>query len=283
MGERLTPEEYLQRLEAKFTEDVPVEEEIKPKDIPDKTENKPKKKKKRKKKNYLLRFSIFVLVVVSVIFIMHTSLFLVKEIEVVGNKFYTPAQVIEMSGLSTGKNLFFETKTKTARDALLETPYIKIAKIKRVIPGTIRIELTERIEYAAVPYEEGYILIDDEGLVLSTTDKDPTIPLLEGMEDMTFEIGKPLKVTQAYLLTDTLQLLHEVEDTDLYFARVYLSKVLVRGYINDHYYCEGKPSEIMNNIENIRNMMADQYSKGINKGVIRVGSNGYLSFSPKIE
>jgi len=281
MGERLTPEEYLQRLEARITEDEPSE--VQPVEEAPVTIEKKTKKKKRKKKNYLLRFGIFVVVVVGIFVLMHTSLFNVTEIEVVGNEFYTPAQVIEMSGLMTGKNMFFETKTRPARDALLETPYIKIANIKKVIPGTLRIVLTERIEYAAVPYEEGYLLIDKEGFVLSSTEKQPSLPLLEGMEGMSFEIGQPLKVEQAYLLTDTLELLRAVDDTDLYFARVYLSKVLVRVYINDQYYCEGEPTEIINNIENIKSMIADQYNKGINKGVIRVGSNGYLSFSPKIE
>lgn len=282
MNDRLTPEEYLQKLEARRTQVLePID--LEPVETPEKTEKVVKTKKKRKKKNYLLRFAIFVVAVVGIIVLLHTSLFYVKEIKVEGNRFYTPAQVIEMSGLQTGKNMYFETKTKPARDALLETPYIKIAEIKKIPMGTIKIVLTERIEYAAVPYEEGYLLIDNEGLVLSTTEKQPQLPLLEGMEDMSFEIGQPLKVEQAYLLTDTLALLNEVDKTDLYFSRVYLSKVLVRAYINDQYYCEGEPSEIINNIENIRSMMAEQYNKGISKGVIRVGSNGYLAFSPKIE
>ena len=281
MDERLTPEEYLQKLEAQMTESYP-EEKIE--ETPIESEQPKKKKKKRKKKNYLLRFVIFVAVVVGAILLMRSSLFYVQSIEVTGNQFYTPAQVIEMSGLTTGKNMFFETKTRPARYALLETPYIKLANIKRVPPSTIRIELTERIEYATIPNEEGeFILIDNEGMVLSIKDKQPQLPLLEGMNILSVEPGKPLSIEQAYLLTDTLELLREVDATDLYFSRVYFSSVLVRAYINDNYYCEGKPIEIKNNIENIRAMLADQNVKGINKGVIRVGSNNYLSFSPKID
>jgi len=283
--DRITPEEYLQRLEAEMSKpstepEVLDAEEDKPEQI---IEEPKKKKKKRKKKNYLLRFAIFIIVLGGLIYLLQSSVFYVTNIEVDGNQFYTTAQVIELSGLETGKNMFFEIKTKPARDKLLETPYIRVAKIERVPLGTLRIEITERLEYAAIPSEGSYIIIDDEGMVLSVSEKKPELPILEGMNIINIEEGSPLKIEQSYLLTDTLKLLKAVDNTDLYFTRVYFSTVLVRAYINDNYYCEGNPSEIMNNIDGIRRLMEEHYKQGINKGVIRVGTDGYFSFSPKIE
>lgn len=291
MGEeRISPEEYLQRLQTEMSankskEDAEAQEakEAPQAETTEQKEVKKKKKKKRKKKNYLLRFAIFILVLGGIIYALQSPLFYVNNIEVVGNEFYTPAQVIELSGLTTGKNLIFEVKTRPARDRLLETPYIRLAKIQKIPMGTLRINLTERIEYACIPFEEGYILIDNEGMVLSITDKKPELTVLDGMIIKTMEPGVPLGIEQAYLLTDTLDLLKAVENTDLYFQRVYFSTVLVRAYINENYYCEGSPSEIMNNIDGIRRLMEEQYSQGISKGVIRVGSDGYFSFSPKID
>jgi len=283
--ERLSPEEYLLKLEAEMSR---TEEQ--PKELPqtkiteEKAEEKPKKKKKkRKKKHYFLRFLIFCVVVVGAVYALRSSLFNVTEIKVVGNRFYTPAQVIEMSGLQTGKNIIFETKLKPARDLLLETPYIRIANIKRQLRGTIVIELEERLEYACVPYGDGYVLIDRDGMVLSISEKQPELPMLEGLliEDIT--VGKPLKIEQAYLLTDTLNLLLEVDDTDLYFYKIYFSSVIVRAYINENYYCEGRPEEIRKGLSDIRTVISQQYEKGVSKGVIRVGSDGYISFSPKID
>ena len=277
----MTPEEYLQKLEASMTEN---QSEVVVEETPVTTEQAPKKKKKRKKKNYLLRFVIFVVLVVGIIFLMRSSLFYVKNIEVVGNQFYTPAQVIEMSGLATGKNMFFETKTRPARYALLETPYIKLANIRRVLPATLRIELTERVEYATIPNEEGeFILIDNEGMVLSRTDKQPPLTVLEGMNIEELTEGSPLKIEQTYLLTDTLELLDKMEEADLYFYKIYFSSVVVKAYINENYYCEGQPSEISANIEALKALMQEQYNAGVNKGIIRVGSNGYMAFDPKID
>lgn len=279
--ERLTPEEYLRRLEEEIHKDKRMEktdESV----ITEETETK-KKKKKRRRKNYTLRLVVFILVIIGIFILLRSPLFYVTEIEVAGNKFYTPAQVIEMSGLETGKNMFFEIKTRPARDKLLETPYIRLANVKKIPMGRLLVELTERIEYAAVPYEGEYGLIDNEGLVLSMSDKLPNLPLLEGMAVKEIEPGKPLKIEQAYLLSDTLELLRAVELTDLYFQRIYFSSVVVRAYINDNYYCEGTPAEMAANIEGIRALIQEQYSQGITKGIIRIGRDGYFSFSPKIE
>lgn len=278
----LTPEEYLQKLHSEMDEEAkqsvqqPVIEEQKP-------EKKGKSRKKRRKKHYFLRFLIVVALLTGSFFALKSPLFYVSKIEVEGNRFYTPAQVIELSGLETGKNMFFEIKTRPARDNLLTTPYIKLAKIERKPLATLVIKLEERLEYAAVPKGSEYVLIDNEGMVLSVTDKQPELPLLEGMiiEEMTE--GVPLKVEQSYLLTDTLQLMKNVEQTDLYFYRIYFSSVIVKAYINENYYCEGEPSEISANLEKIKTLISEQYNAGVNKGVIRVGSGGYMAFDPKID
>ena len=281
--ERLTPEEYLQKLEAEMSRDiVPAPE---PEAVPpETTEQQPpkKKKKKRKKKHYFLRFLIFCAVIGGIFYALQSSLFYVRDIYVEGNRFYTPAQIIEMSGLQTGKNMFFEINLKSARDELLKTPYIRVAELSRKPMSTLNIKLEERLEYAAVPDGDAYVLIDNEGMVLSISDKQPTVPLLEGMSVEDMQPGVPLKVEQAYLLADTLSLLKAAEETDLYFPRIYFSSVIVRAYINDSYYVEGQPEEIRENLEKIRTAMQEQYATGVNKGVIRVGSDGYLAFDPKI-
>ncbi len=277
--ERLTPDEYLQKLEMERQKSVRQEQE--PQDT-DESPEKKKGKKKRKKKHYLLRFVILAAVMAGMYFLLKSPIFYVTKIQVVGNKYYTPSQVIELSGLETGKNLFFEVKAKPARDKLLETPYIKVAHIDKKPIGTIVITIEERPEFAAFPFGDEYVIIDNEGLVLRVSDKRPELPVLEGMNVEELTEGKPLKIGQTYLLTDTLQLLEKMDEADLYFYRIYFSSVVVKAYVNENYYCEGQPSEISANIEAIKALMQEQYNAGINKGIIRVGSNGYMAFDPKI-
>ena len=239
-----------------------------------------KKKKKRRKKHYFLRFCIFCALLFGLYYFLNSDFFAVRHFEVTGNEYYTPAQIVEMSGLQSGVNLFFETKTRPARDALLADPYIKVAEIKRSPRDTITIDLTERREYAAVPYGDQYVLIDREGMVLRIADTEPVLPILGNLSIVEMTPGTALQVEQTYLLTDTLNLLAIVEENDIYFKRIDFSTVIVRAYIYDDLYCEGAPANITENMASIQKLLQELYQQEITRGVIRVGTDSYLSYSP---
>ncbi len=241
-----------------------------------------KKKKKRRKKHYFLRFLCVVAVIAGLVYFLRSDYFNVTEIAVEGNQYYTAAQIQAMSGLTTGLNLF-EQKTRPARLALLEDPYIKFVKISRIPPSTMKIKIEEREEYACIPYDNEYILIDNTGMVLRIAEVQPVLPILEGMTITEMNPGSPLKVEQSYLLTNTLQLLSMMSENDLYFKRINFSAVLVKAYIYDDLYCEGKPENIIANMSGIKQLMQELYSQDITRGVIKVGKDNYLTFSPKID
>ena len=248
---------------------------------PEQTVQKPsKKKKKRRRKHYFLRFCIFFALVFGLYYFLNSDFFAVRKFEVSGNQYYTPAQIIEMSGLQSGVNMFFETKTRPARNALLEDPYIRLAEIKRKPKDTIQIVIEERKEYAAVPYGEQFVLIDREGTVLRVADEEPALPILGNMTITEMTPGKALQVEQAYLLTDTLSLLNLVEENDIYFKRIDFSTVIIRAYIYDDLYCEGAPANIRDNMASIQKLLQELYKEEITRGVIRVGTDNYLSYSP---
>ena len=248
---------------------------------PEQTAQKPsKKKKKRRRKHYFLRFCIFCALIFGLYYFLNSDFFAVRKFEVSGNQYYTPAQIIEMSGLQSGVNMFFETKTRPARNALLEDPYIRLAEIKRKPKDTIQIVIEERREYAAVPYGEQFVLIDREGTVLRVADEEPALPILGNMSITEMTPGKALQVEQAYLLTDTLSLLNLVEENDIYFKRIDFSTVIIRAYIYDDLYCEGAPANIRDNMASIQKLLQELYKEEITRGVIRVGTDNYLSYSP---
>ena len=240
------------------------------------------KKKRRRKKHPFLRFLFFCAVCVGLYFFARSDFFTITKIEVSGNRYYTKAQVVDISGLKTGYNLF-ETKTIDAKDALLSDPYIRLAEIKKVPRGTIKIDIEERLEYAAVPYGEEFILIDEDGMVLRLTDQEPVLPQLLGMTINEMQPGSALKVEQAYLLNDTLSMIAVMEESDLYFKKINFSTVIVRAYIYDNYYCEGTPQNIIENMSAIRQLVEEHYKQDITRGVIKVGKGNYLAFSPQID
>lgn len=251
--------------------------------LEDHTENvSPKKKKKRKKKRYFLKFCILCLLCAGAYFFLTSEYFNVTEIEIIGNDYYTKAQVIQMTQISTGKNMF-EFSSTDVRDRLLADAYIKNVKIRRIPMGTVRITITERMEYAAVPYGQEYVLLDNEGTVLRVAQEPPTLPLLVGMNLVEMTPGQALVVEQAYLLNDTLELLEIIEGYEVYFKRIDFSTVIVKAYIYDTLYCEGAPGNIRDNMESVEKLLYELYQQEITHGVIKVGKDNYLAFSPVIE
>lgn len=276
-GESETSEESV------IPENEPIAEE-KPKEKKQKKEKnkKDKKRKRHKKKHPLISFLIFLLVLFGLYEFAQSDFFTVTSIEVEGNKHYTVAQIVDMSAIKTGHNLF-KTDTSAGKETLLQDPYIRLVSIKKVPRGTIRIIVEEREEYAAVPYGDDYILIDKTGMVLRVTDKEPALPLLVGMTIIEMTPGNPLSVEQAYLLVNTLELLGVMEENDLYFKRVNFSTVVVKAFIYDDLYCEGTPVNITNNMPAIKKLVSNLYSEGTTRGIIKVGKDEYLSFDPQIE
>ncbi len=242
---------------------------------------KSKKKKKRRKKNYLLRFLIIAALITGTVQFLRSDFFTVTKVIVDGNGYYTASQVFQISNIQTGNNIF-ATKTDEGRANLLADPYIKYVSIKKELPGTIHITVEERVEYAVVPYGEQYVLIDDTGMVLRISDQEPALPLLEGMTIIDMTPGQPLNVEESYLLTDTLQLLAVVAENDLYFKRVNFSTVVVKAYIYDSLYCEGTPANITSSMESVARLVSELYADNVDKGIIRVGKDNYLSFDPNI-
>lgn len=265
-------------------EEEPAAQEVLPQELRDGSiKKKPRKKKRRRRKaNPITMTFLLILVLFAGYRFLRSSFFTLTDIEVSGNKYYTPAQVEQISGIQPGWNIF-SYKRDEAKAALLADPYIKLADISLELPSTMRIDITEREEYACIPYGEQYILIDREGTVLRIADSEPVLPLLEGMTIIDMAPGTPLSTEETYLLSDTLELLSIVEEHDIYFKKVNFSTVVVRAYIKDQLYCEGTPANIRDNMAGIAKLAQELYQKGIDRGIIKVGKNSYLSFSPQIE
>ena len=241
-----------------------------------------RKKKKRKKKHYLLRFIVLVAFATGMYFFFTSSLFDIQQLTVDNNSHYTEEQVISLAGAKTGENLF-EASLSQMKEKLLADPYMKNVKLKRKLPAEVVIIVEERKEDAAVPYGNKYIIIDNEGMVLRIADQEPALTLLLGMTIKNMEPGTPLEVEDNTALTDTLKLLEAVKEHELFFKKIDISSIMIKAYIYDQLVCEGKPDDILDNLDSLQEVLYDLYTKGIERGVIKMGSDKYFSFSPLVE
>lgn len=241
-----------------------------------------KKKKKRKKKRYLLKFTLLVLILTGLYQFLSSSLFDVQQITVVDNSYFTPEQIIELAEARTGENLFV-ADTGAMKDKLLAEPYIKNVKIQRKLPGTIVITLEERREAAAVPNGGKFLLIDPDGMILRETGSEPALTIIHGLTLSSRTPGTPLSAEENALLADALTMLKAVEESELFFKSMEISTVIIKAHVYDFLTVEGTPENIRNNIQALKDVLADLYKKGIERGVIIIGSEGYVSFNPMLE
>ncbi|MBN7774243.1 cell division protein FtsQ/DivIB [Clostridium aminobutyricum] len=246
--------------------------------------DKPRKKKKRKKKNYLLRLLVIIAVGVGLYFLLSSELFDVGSVKIANNKYYTVEQVKDKAGVKVGENIF-SINTGKIKDNLLKDPYFENVKIRRKLPSTVLIDVTERKEAAAVQLDQHYIIIDPNGLVLRKADSAPKLTILEGLTVKKSTVGKALEVEGNSILAHTLEMLKAMNGSELFFKKIDISSVVIKAYIYDQLICEGTPTNMTENIKNgnLEMTLYDMYNKGIERGVLKIGSDNYCSFDPMIE
>lgn len=242
-----------------------------------------KNKKKRRKKHYTLKFLILVAVCVAVYFFLHSSVFSVEKITLEENQRMTLKQVQQVTGLKKGINLF-EFDASDCEAELERDPYISEADVSRKLPDTIEIKLTVREKKAVIEYGKRYILIDKEGTVLEIVKKQPKYTILSGLTVTESAEGKPVQVKETKKYQQYMELLSEMEKSDLYFKRFEIKKNNVTAYAKDKLYCTGSMDNLLAGMQdgNLKAVLWDLMKREVTKGVITIGDNQYYSFQSKL-
>lgn len=124
------------------------------------------RKRKPKKRSGCLRSVITALLVVGAILASVAVFLKVNEVQVDGTSRYTPEQIIETAGIQTGDNLFLFNKFEVIRKLKQEYPYLEDVEIRRRLPDTFLIHVTERQPIAYVDAGESRWLVDKHGYLL---------------------------------------------------------------------------------------------------------------------
>ena len=86
-----------------------------------------------------------------------------------------------MGGCETGKNLFWGIDSKKIRSRLQQDAYMERVEVRRKLPDTVKITVTERAQVAAIAYGDRYVVIDAAGIVLRKAGVDPKVTVLKGL------------------------------------------------------------------------------------------------------
>ncbi|MBQ8894939.1 MAG: FtsQ-type POTRA domain-containing protein [Clostridia bacterium] len=126
------------------------------------------KKKRRKKRAKVVFFGLlFVLMMLTLAILSVTVFFNAEEIIVEGNTRYTAEELLETGGLKIGQNLFRLDKFQVI-DQMETLPYVKSVTIKRRLPNTLRVKVTENEPVVWIAADTGAALLNEEYRVLET-------------------------------------------------------------------------------------------------------------------
>ncbi|MGN0703531.1 MAG: cell division protein FtsQ/DivIB [Lentihominibacter sp.] len=239
------------------------------------------RKKKRRKKRYILKICLIILVCIGLYYVTHIDYFSITGIAVIGNKEISDVEIRELSGLHTGESLF-DVHPFFVQKKIKNNLYIADVNVDRKLPNEVEIIVTERSGKAQVAYGKKYAVTDNDGTVLEVADKVRKVTLIKGIEAEEAEPGKKIKVSDEDTWNRNMKIVRVMEENDLYFKKIKIEGEDVKAYIYDKLVCKGKYDDVIENIENdaLKLVVYDLYQKGIEKGVINIGSNNYCSFTP---
>lgn len=151
-------------------------------------------------------FTLIIIVLTGIVAIMLYFFTSVKTIRVLGCSAFSEENVINLSGLYTGKNLY-SYNLKEAEANIELNPYIEVVSIERQFPSTLCINIRERIEHAAIAGpNDHYCILDETGFILHIGHRTSAegLILIEGLGTSGFSVGTAVDIDKSILRTYTL-------------------------------------------------------------------------------
>lgn len=155
-----------------------------------------KQQKKRTKRKFGRVITVLLLLVIaSVSFCLFAPFFHITDITVEGNALVGTDEVLDRVNLALGTNIFKINK-KSIKESLASLAYLDTVTVRRKLPSTVRICVTECTAALMFPYTSGYLITDESGKVLEEVSEDSGWELTQilGVEIENAEISKKITV-----------------------------------------------------------------------------------------
>ncbi len=180
------------------------------------------KKTRRRRRGAVIYTPIALLLIVIVAIFGVSVFFRVAAIEVTGAERYTVEQILSVSGIKTGDNLFFIDNNNTARTIRSKLPYLSEVVVEKEMPDTVKITVVESRAMAVIRYDSEWWVMDQAARVLEKTDNLGAADKIQitGLTIAALGIGETIVVdsgeqTKFKYLTDVLYAIESAGITDM--------------------------------------------------------------------
>lgn len=126
-----------------------------------------KQKKRMSRAKRLMRSGILLVLLIAIIsgVCLFAPFFNITKIKVEGNAQVLTEEILDRAPIVVGTNIFKLNK-RTVKKSLTSLAYLDKIKVKRSLPSTVRIKVTESYAHLLFPYASGYVVTDEAGKVL---------------------------------------------------------------------------------------------------------------------
>ena len=240
-------------------------------------------KKRRRQKRRLISSVVLAVVAIVCFILSFTPIFTVDSIEVKGNTHYSAEEIISMGHAVPGKNLIYKADKAVIQKYLEQNPYIKSAEVQRKFPSTIVISVKERTPVMAIKYDDDYLVLDREGILLQKSRTKPKLTIVEGNIIKKIKLSQQLGTTDEVQMHKSVELVQAMADNDLYFVKIDMTdKYSIKAYVYNTLIVKNDYDTLMENIKNgkLHLVLNKLFSESIKRGTITFNEDGTSTFMP---
>ena len=205
----------------------------------------PQKKKRNVTK--IIKWTSLVIIIIGICtFAMLSPIFNINSIIVTGNSTVSTEEIISLSGITTGENIFRINK-KDIRNNIKKNGYIEDLTIKRSLPNKIEISVEERQTSFIIQYGSGYVYINNQGYILEINSEKKELPIILGIktpseqlveasrlnEEDLKKLGTVLKIMSVAEVNDIANLITTIDITDDSDYKLYFDSEQKEAYLGD--------------------------------------------------
>ncbi len=228
-------------------------------------------------------YSIVLLFILLLVFIIvfKTNIFNINNIIITNNQKIDDTTIKSYSGIDIGDNIF-KINLKDAQEKIENNSYIKEAKIKRILPNKVHIDIKERKTIAAVNYMGIYFLIDDESYLLEISETLPDTYIINGFEFEKFTKGEKVEVKNLEDFNNVLKLCSGIKNQSIKIKPIitYNDGEILLLTLDDLKIKLGSVDNLEDTLKKLATILMDLESKGIRSGEIDMSSKGHIIYRP---
>ena len=182
--------------------------------------NSAKKKKQNQKKKRKMKIIkwilIFILLCVAIALFMMSSVFNIKEIVVLNNSKVSSEEIVNLSTLTTGVNMF-KTTNRAIKNGIKTNAYVEEVIVKRSINGTVTLDIKERQATYMLEFANAYVYINNQGYILEISEDSLELPIITGFSTTNEGIkpGNRLNTEDLQKLDDIIKIIETSRNTPL--------------------------------------------------------------------